>query len=119
MAQGVEDTAQYSLTISDLGDYYVPGQNDGYDVRAKKYESVHVHNEQDQDATVTVEGTHQFDETADETVDVQQVTVAAAGGTAVVPVPRDEVHGYLRVHVTFATAPTGNNPITITFAADE
>lgn len=66
MAHGVNATSVFSVTVTDTNDHFLPdtaGGADGYDVRQRDGETVVVSNDEDQDATVQLQGAA-FDDAA-------------------------------------------------------
>jgi hypothetical protein len=124
MSRGTNETSVFSGTFSDTNDHYLPdttaADTEGYDVRTKERTSVVVTNDQDQDATVDLEGSAFNDKgMADAGSLLGSTVTVAAGSTEIVSVPIEAAPAFLRLKVSFATAPTGNNPITATYQSDE
>lgn len=123
MTHGVNETSIFSGTFSDTSTHYLPdttaADTDGYDVRTRDTASVVVINNQDQDASVSLE-TSAFDDPgmADAGEIVAAKTVAANGGVEILSVPKEVSAAYLRVAVSFATAPSGTNPIEAKYQTD-
>lgn len=122
MSRGVNETSVFSGSFSDTNEHFLPdttaADTEGYDVRAKDSMLVKVVNNQDQDATVSIDGSTFEDagmSEADEAVG--SATVSANGGTETFVT--SDPWSYLRAVVTFATAPTGSGSIKAVFQADE
>lgn len=125
MAKATNDTSIFELTIADTNEHDLPDVNGddttgepAYDVRGEDAIAAKVVNNQDQDATVRLEGTT-FDDDgfAEPDEDVSGVTVTAGGGTETLKT--DTPWSYVRVVVSFGTAPTGNNPTKVVFSSDK
>lgn len=122
MALGVNSTSVFNVTVTDTNNHYLPdtaGGAEGYDVRQRDDETVVVTNDEDQDATVQLQGAAFDDPGMADAFNIgSSKTAAAGGGTVQVSVPDDVHAAYLRVQISFATAPTGNNDVTAKFQTD-
>lgn len=121
MSRGVNDTSVFTGSFSDINNHTLPdtsGTGEGYDVRGKDAILVKVVNNQDQDATVELEGsTFEDAGMAEPDTAVASATVAAAGGTETF-VTKD-AWSFVQAAISFATAPTGNASVKVVFQADE
>lgn len=118
---GTNDTSVFTVSVADTSNHYLPDTSaadvEGYDVRTRDRKAVLVVNDQDQDASVTLQGAAFDDPDFADPVDLGGAKTASAGGGSAL-VSTSEPLAYLRVLVTFATAPTGNSSVTAKFHAD-
>jgi hypothetical protein len=121
MAHGVNATSVFSVTVTDTNDHFLPdtaGGEDGYDVRQRDGETVVVTNDEDQEATVQLQGAAFDDAAMADAYDVGPSTTVAAGATEQVSVPENVQVSYLRAKVSFASAPSGNDNVTAKYHTD-
>lgn len=121
MTHGVNDTSVFTKAISDTNVHHLPDTDtagtEGYDVRGRDTALVKIVNNEDQDATVEIEGTTFDDAEADEAdTAVGSKTVAAGGGTETFVT--SDPWAYLTTKISFATAPTGSSSVKVVYETD-
>jgi len=119
---GNEETV-FTLAVSDTNEHDFPdvdgddsGGGDGYNAVDARAVATKVVNDQDQGATVRLEGATQEDRTFSEPVTVvDSVTVSSGGGIAVLSADPDVPLDWYRVVVSFGTAPSGGSETKVVY----
>lgn len=125
MTHGVNETSIFTLSsITDTNEHDLPDVDGGeapYDVRSEDRASVYIQNHADQPLTARLERSHglEGDFAGEEVTDTGGVTVAA-GDTQAIAADPDFPLDFLRVVISFDTAPTSTDPsVTARYQADK
>lgn len=129
MALAVNETSVFTLSsITDTNEHDLPDTDgddkasaqDPYDVRGQDRAAVYVKNEADQALTARLERAHSLDESfTDPITDTSGVSVPS-GETKVIAADPDVPMGYLRLVISFDSAPSSTDPsVTARYQSDK
>lgn len=123
MTHGVNDTSEFTLSgITDTDEHDLPdvdGSESAYDARTRDRAVVYLTNEADQALTARLERAHGLDEGFNKPAkDVTGVSIAS-GETKTLTADPDAPLAYLRVVLSFDSAPSSADPsVTARFQTD-